>query len=288
MRAIYVRVRGKQSGPRAFAVGFLALVSLGWVCGCSMISPWAWMQPKDHLYDKELSATYDRTQIKKSLTLDVLPKIGQSKGELLSQSDSVVASLGRSKDGYKTWFTMVAFHEYELSVIRKYFYVVDERVENRARRGLRFDCEMLLGEEDLAKIRASKGSRQIALLEGMLENLHKDIAELAGDIDAPVRDNTMLDINVLLIKQVFNTVLRDLDKSPVLATRLGDPNGVEFDHINFGRGKIQMRAGGNIAVVKIRLGALLPTFDNLPEAAVVERVAQPFKAQRPYVPESTQ
>ena len=277
MRATDLRVRGRQSKDATFAFGAFALIFLCWLGGCSVISPEARMRQKVRFYDKDLSAAYDQTEIKKSLTLDVLPKMGRSKDELLSQSESVVASLGQGKDGYKTWFTMVAFHEYELSVVRKYFFVVDERVHNRARRGLRFDCEMLLDKEGLDNIRLAKGARQVAVLKNMLDNLQKDTAELVGDVNAPGQDNRMLDISVMLIKQVFETALLDLDRSPVLATKLSDPNGVEFDHLNFGAGKIRVQAEGNTVIVKVRLGALLPTFDELQEMGTVEQVAQPAK-----------
>ena len=276
------RVRGRQFGARTFYFGVFALLSLCCICGCSLTNLQAWIQPKDHLYDKELSATYDQTKIEKSLTLDVLPRIGQSKNELLSQSDSVVASLGRSKAGYKSWFTIVTFHEYELSVIRKYFFIVDEKVEKRLTKGLgfRFDCEMLLDKEEIDKIRNTKELQQIAVLKRMRDNLSSDVAELAGGTDTP-RSAGGLDVNVLLIKQVFETILRGLDRSPVLATRISDPNGLGFDHINFGEGKVRVWAEGNVAAVKIRIGALLPTFHELPEPAVARqrRVRQPAKVE---------
>jgi len=277
MRATDLRVRGRQSKDAAFAFGAFALIFLCRLGGCSAISPEARMRQEVRLYDKDLSGAYDQTKIKKSLTLDVLPKMGRSKDELLSQSESVVASLGQGKDGYKTWFTMVAFHEYELSVVRKYFFVVDERVHNRAKRGLRFDCETLLDKKELDNIRLAKSARQIAVLKNVLDNLQKDAAGLVGDVNAPDQDNRMLDVSVMLIKQVFETALLDLDRSPALATKLSDPNGVEFDHLNFGAGRIRVQAEGNTVIVRIRLGALLPTFDELQEMGPVEQVAQPAK-----------
>lgn len=263
-----LKVRSKQSGARALCLSLIASALLCCVGGCSLSYPHTWIQPKDRIYDKDLSAVYDQSTIKKSLTLDVLPKI-ESETELLSQSDSVVASLGRGGDGYKTWFTLITFHEFELSVIRKYFFVVDEEVEQMFRkgRGLRFDCEMLLDNKALEEIRAAKELRQIAVLRRVFANLDSDVAELGGDADTPSQNNKMLDISVLLIKQIFDTILRGLDRSPVLATRISDPEGIEFDHINFGRGKIRVWAEGDIAVVKIRIGALLPTFHELQEAA---------------------
>ena len=271
-RRCAARVRG-----RTCYVVFFAAVCFCCICGCSLTYPQTWIQPKDHLYDKELSATYDQTKIKKSLTLDVLPRIGQLKDELLSQSDSVVASLGQGKEGYKTWFTMVAFHEYELSVIRKYFFVVDEKVEKRFTfgQGFRFDCEMLLDKEELEKLGDTKELGEVALLKRMGENLSRDARELGGGTDAPRSSEGRLDVSVLLIKQVLDTIVRGLERSPVLATRISDPNGIGFDHINFGEGKVRMWAEGNAVAVKIRLGAFLPTFAELAAPAVAEPVQQP-------------
>jgi len=115
------------------------------------------------------------------------------------------------------------------------------------------------------------------VLKNVLDNLQKDAAELVGDVNAPGQDNRMLDVSVMLIKQVFETALLDLDGSPVSATKLSDPNGVEFDHLNFGAGRIRVQAEGNTVIVRIRLGALLPTFDELQEMGPVEQVAQPAK-----------
>ncbi len=259
------RMRGRQSRTRTCCFVFLALVCLCCVYGCSLTSPQSWIRPKDHLYDKELSAVYDQTTIKKSLTLDVLPRIAQLNNEMLSQSDSVVASLGQGKEGYKTWFTMVAFHEYELSVIRKYFFVVDEKVEKRftVGRGLRFDCEMLLDEEELKQLGDTKELGEVALLKRVGENLGGDGLELSGGTEAPHLTEGRLDVNILLIKQVLDTIVRGLERSPELATRISDPNGIGFEHINFGDGKVRMWPEGNVVAVKIRLGALLPTFYEL-------------------------
>ena len=274
MRATELKARSVETQKRSFAFHFFILVFLCWFCGCSMIPTQGRMRSKSLLYDKELSAVYDQTTVKKSLTLDVLPKIEGLKDELISQSESVVASLGQSKSGYKTWFTMVAFHEYELSVVRKYFFVVDEGIEIRSKRGLRFDCEVLPTKEELDNIRAAKGVKQIALLRGILDNLRKDAAELGGGTDAAGQDNQTLNIGVMLIKQVFETIFLKLDSFPVLAPKISDPDGVEFNHLNFGKGKIQVTTRDNIVVVKIRLGALLRTFEELEEIGSVQEPAK--------------
>jgi len=276
-----LRVRNKQSGMRVLCLSLFVTALLCSVGGCSLSNLQSWTLPKDHLYDKELSATYDQTKIRKSSSLDVLPRIGESETELISQSDSVVASLGRDEDGYKTWFTLIAFHEHELSVVRKYFFVVDEKVEKRFTqdRGLRLDCEILFNKNELDEISASREAKELALLRRVFANLESDVAGLGGDAETPGQNSKMLDINVLLIKQVFETILRGLEKSPVLATRISDPNGIDFDHINFGKGKFRVWPEGDIAVIKIRIGALLPTFYELPKVAVPGRPAQPAKVE---------
>jgi hypothetical protein len=230
------------------------------------------MQQQEFSYEyEELSAPYDQTKLKSSLTLDVLPRIQRSQDkldpsiegtELLSHSESVVASLGQSKDGRRTWFNMVTFHEYRLNVIRKYFFEVDDKVRGfriGSRRGLKFDCEMVLEQEVLEKSYASENARQITILRHVLENLRRDIDELSADIDAPGQNNQMLNVCGMLINQTFEIVLLKLDASPVLATRLSDTGGVEFDHISFDEGRIEMVVLDDIVVVKIRLGAFLST-----------------------------
>ena len=249
----------------------LAVLLLGTLPGgCSTVSPGGGTQQR-FSYQQTLSAPYDQTEIKKSMTLDVLPKIQRSQDELgddstgtelLSHSESVVASLGQSKDCYKTWFNMVSFHEYRLNVIRKYFFLVHDKAgsfQTRSKRGLRFDCEMVLEKQVLDKPYAAESARQIAILRAVLDNLRKDLNELSADTNAPGQSNEMLNVCGMLINQTFETILLKLDSSPILATRLGQTGGFEFDHINFDLGKIQMMVEGDIVTVQIRLGAFADT-----------------------------
>ena len=146
------------------------------LAGCSAVSSPTGAQGQQLSEEQELSAPYDQIALKKSLTLDALPKIRRSQSEpgsllaeteTVSHSDRVVASLGQSQDDSSTWFNMVTFHEYRLNVIRKYFFAVDDRAGSlraRSRRGLRFDCEMVLGKEVLGESYTSENARQIAIL----------------------------------------------------------------------------------------------------------------------------
>ena len=256
------------------AVGFhlLAVVGLG---GCSGVSPLAGAQWQSPSYQEELSAPYDQAELRKSLTLDVLPKIqrledglgsGLAGTELLSHSESIVASLGQSKDSYETWFNMVTFHEYRQNVIRKYFFfVADDKpgtLQIGPSRALRFDCEMLLEKEALEELPTVEKARRIAILRHALNNLHKDINELGADVDAPGQDSRMLDICSMLINQAFEMVLLEVQASPALAMKLSQPGGVDFDHMSFDKGKVKMLVENDVVTVKIRLGALVHTIEN--------------------------
>ena len=237
------------------------------LAGCSALSSSATSQSRQLSEQQELSAPYDLITLKKSLTLDALPKIRRSQSEAgsllaetetVSHSDRVVASLGQTSDGYSTWFNMVTFHEFRLNVIRKYFFAVDDRagsLRTRSRRGLRFDCEMVLGKEVLGESYASENARQIGILRYVLDSIRKDIKDLGDDVDVPGQYNQKLDVCGMLINQMFETVLVKLEASPVLAMRLSRAGGAEFDHINFNKGTVWMVVADDTVAVKARFGA---------------------------------
>jgi len=237
------------------------------LAGCSVVSSPTGAQGQQLSEQQELSAPYDQITLKKSLTLDALPKIRRSqsepgsllaKTETVSHSDRVVASLGQSRDDSRTWFNMVTFHEYRLNVIRKYFFAVDDRAGSlriRARRGLRFDCEMVLGKEVLGESYTSENARRIAILRYVLDFIRKDIKELGDDVDVPGQYNQKLDVCGMLINQTFETVLVKLEASPVLAMKLSQAGGAEFDHINFNKGTVRMVVADDTVAIKVRFGA---------------------------------
>lgn len=258
--------------------------------GCSTVSPWA--KARQLSYQAKLSAPYDQIRVKQSVIHDAVPKIqrlkdepgaGFAEDELISHGDNVVVSLGQSKDGYQNWFNMVTFQENELTAIRKYFFFVDDKARSfqiGPSRGLRFDCEMVLEKEMLAGPDTTENARRIAILRNVLDNLHKDIGELSDDTDATGQENKMLDICRMLIKQTFEVILRKLGSSPVLATRLSQAGGVDFDHMNFDKGKIQMVVRGGIVTVKIRLGAFSHMIEVKKSKPKKERVRKPSSVFR--------
>jgi len=229
-------------------------------CGCSVVS---YFQP-DKYPRERLSASYDQTKLKTTSTLDALGKIQTLEDELLSQSDTIVASSGQSNNGYKSWFTMVAFDEHKMTAQRKYFFLVDERAKVSPtkikrfligpKRGLVFDSQMILQEAVLDKPYATEEARQIAVLQQVVENLCMDIGELSGDTGELGQGNEMLTVSGMLINQAFEAVLLELGKSPVLAKRLSDARGVEFNHISLDKGQIRVIVEGDIVTVRIGLG----------------------------------
>jgi len=265
-----------------FVFSFQFLVILG-LCGCSsVISPYIVSVRREPPIDANLSEGYYKVELKKSGALNVLPIINKPESELLSQSRSVVASLGQSKDGYKTWFNMVAFDEVRLTAKRKYFFLVDEKVKRLSgkrkflpfepKKGLMFDCQMVLETAALNKGRAAENARQIAILRQVLKNLHKDINELGQGVDMLDSDNKMLSISGMLLNQIFGTVLHKLNRSPALATKLGDAEGIEFDHISFNKGTIRMVVEGDIVTATIRLGVFKGMFENQERGPAIEDI----------------
>ena len=254
--------------PRTLALCCFAGLIIGTIlAGCSVVSSPGTAQNQQLSEEQELSAPYDRITLKKSLTLDALPKIRRSQDEhdsflaeveTVSHSDRVVASLGQSRDESRTWFNMVTFHQYRLNVISKYFFVVDDRAGSlraRPKRGLRFNCEMVLGKEVLGEFHASENLRRIAILRYVLSQMRKDIKELGDDVDVPDQYNMKLDVCGMLINQMLEMVLVKLESSPVLAMRLSEAGGAEFDHINFGKGTVRMAFVDDTVAVQIRFGS---------------------------------
>ena len=231
------------------------------LCGCSVLEIFEEAQPP---YDEELLAGYLKTTLERSSSADVLETIHMPEYETLSQSKSVIASVGQKDEGKKIWFKMVAFDENKLAAKRKYFFVVDEKGKAflGSKRSLAFDCETVLDRELLSKPYASDGARQIAILGQVRADVRNDIKELAAD-------NKTLDVCGMLINQTLETILRRLDESPVLASKLSDGSGLDFDHIALGEGKAMMYVIGGVVKVNVDISSL--TWDFKDDPFVIEQ-----------------
>lgn len=209
-------------------------------------------------YHWEIDDSYYNTILRQSDAADVLDMIHVPKYELLSQSKSVLASIGhRKKRGFKTWFNMVAFDQTCLTAIRKYFYIVDERpkyIFNDRWEGVCFDCQMVIDCELLNKPYADENARRIAVLQQVLEYTRADIAEVAPD-------NKMLGISGMVITHTMEAALLHLQESPAAARYLDECKGFEFHHMNLNKGRIGLVIEGDIATVRIRLGSLRRHFN---------------------------
>lgn len=206
---------------------------------------------------RRLSSTYDQIKVNSSLTLDVLPKIDALKDELTCQSESTVASVGRSEDGGNTWFTLVGFHQYNLTAVRKYFFLIDEESKRKSERGCRFDCEVVLDKVVLTSAAKGSSSAETTVLKAVLEHLRGDVADVGS---AASSSDQTLQIGVYTLNQAFRLAMLKLESSPALLARLGDAQGVAFEHMSFGQGRIGLAVTGEVATVKLRLGALADRF----------------------------
>jgi hypothetical protein len=265
--------------PFDFAQGMLLssvfyLLSFS-LCGCSIGQ---YGQPKEIFYE-ELAACYNRIRLRATSSLDVLEMLHKpsyelepGSTELLSQSDTAVASLGQGKNGYKTWFTVVVFNEQNMTAERKYFYLVDEKVKTSPTRfgrflipadqGLIFDGQVVLPAEVLQKPYMTEEAEQIAILKQVAEGLRKDTDELSKAVaNETSQGNQKLAVSGMFVNQIFKTVLLELDKSPALARNLSNKSGVQFDHINFDKGRIRMTVDGRVVTVKIKLGYFKDKFE---------------------------
>lgn len=269
---------------------FTALAMVVLQTGCSTVSPWT--KARHRSRQARLSAPYEQIEVKQSIIQNTVPMIQRlndqsqadlAAAEIISHSENVVISMGQSRDGYETWFNMVTFSENELNVVRKYFFVVDDKTKSiqfEPNQGLRFDCEIELEKEVFADPDISDNARKIEILRNVLNYLRKDMDELRDDPDSPDQGNRMIDICRMVINQTFDVILRKLNRYPVLASRLSQAGGVEFDHINFDKGKIQLVVNKDIATVKIRLGAYTHMIEAQQIKRKKERVDKPSSVFR--------
>jgi hypothetical protein len=239
---------------RLCTFGFLLLVVFV-LSGCAVVEYFKREGPPS---DEELYESYNQTELKVSGAGEVLAMIHDPEYELLSRSKSVIASSGQKKKGYKSWFNMVAFDETKLTANRKHFFSVDEKpktVPFRSKRRLRFESKMVMESEVLDEPYVNRNARRIAILEQVLANFHKDVDEVKAD-------NKKLDSCRMLMNWVLETILRDLDESPVLASKLSSTEGVNFDHITLGKGRIWMEVAEDIVDVKVVIDSFVGTLDD--------------------------
>jgi len=254
MRLTKTNVKGGSLRVKNCTIYFFISVFLCGLYGCSLSRDFVgFLKPEGPPSNKQLFSSYSLTELKKSSAADVLSVIHRPEYELLSQSRSVVASVGEKKKGYKSWLNMVAFNEDETTAMRKYLLIVNERPKvlfTEPWEGFSFDCEMVLESEILDEPYSNENARRIEILRKVQEYAHDDIEELS-------EDNEIISVSGMLINQGIEAVLVKLDASPALAIKLDKKEALDFDHLSFAKGKIQMVVEDDVARLKMRLGSFL-------------------------------
>lgn len=198
--------------------------------------------------EEELLRPFNQTILKQSGSADVLSIIHQPKYELLSQSESVVASCGERKGGRKIWLNMVAFDQELLTAKRKYFLLFDENVPYWVlRQKCRIDMEVVSDTGILEKPYANENARRIAVLQDVLKTFGLDALEVR-------KDNVVLDSCAMVVNQTINGILKKLEVTPAKAIKLSDLAGLAFDHIVLGPGRVRMVIRGDVVKVKVKIG----------------------------------
>jgi hypothetical protein len=250
-----------------FGIYVLIFMFLCGFCGCAVVE---FIRPDKPPYYTQLWGTYEQTKLRESTAADVLSTIHLPEYELLSQSKSIVASLGQKKKTYHTWLNMVAFDENELTAKRKYFLFINEKPKLlfvEPREGVTFDSEMILGPDVLYEPYANENARRIAILRQISADVRKDTSELGSD-------NKTVAVCGMLIAQGLEAVLVQLDSSPVQAGKLSEQGGLEFSHMTFTTGKIQMVIEDDIVTVKMMLGSFVRYFQKRPGGQEQEDIKQ--------------
>ncbi len=219
--------------------------------GCWILDVKDFVTPEGPPKDEEITKAYYLTELRKSTAADVLPLIYMPDYSLLSQSTKVLAAQGEKKKGYKLWFAIVSFDENDLLAKRKYLMIADEKPKvflTQPWAGLRFDCRLVLEGEVLEEPYADENAHRIAMLKFARQAAHDDIAEVKAD-------NKAFEVSGAMINQSIESVLTVLNESPALAAKLSDEKGLDFEHLSFDKGKIQMTNDERTMTIKLRTGS---------------------------------
>jgi hypothetical protein len=226
----------------------VVLLACGLLAGCEVGE---FLKPEGPPSNSKIYDIYRQTELKQSTSTNVLESFAKIEHALLSRSKSVIALTDKKKEGYKTWFNMVAFDESELIAKRKYVFICDERPKQlfiEPWEGVDFDCKMVLPRKVLDEPYANENARRVAILKQVGTDMRKD----TGDVGA---DNKAFRIDGMIIGLAIDTVLVELDSSPALAARFTEPDGLKFEHVNFDKGLMWMTVEDDVVTVKMRLGS---------------------------------
>jgi hypothetical protein len=146
---------------------------------------------------------------------------------------------------------MVTFDENELIAKRKYVFISDEKPKQlfvEPWEGVDFDCKIAIPKELLEQPYANENARRIAILKEVIKETRKDTQDIGAD-------NKAIATGGMIVGQALDTLLAFLDESPTLAGRLSEPNGLEFEHPSYDKGRARMVSENDVATVALRLGS---------------------------------
>jgi hypothetical protein len=249
---------------------FVTFLVLGGLSGCQSVerkdSPGA-------LTYQNLSQLYRQTYLQRSSSLDVLPRMRAAQAsldaqdvdkELVTQSDTVIASAGRSNKGARNWFTLFAFDKYRNVSTRKFFFYMDEnaRVSPVGKRHwlvpwrsiLVFHAEVMVGDV-LTQSFSNEQQRRLAVVQSVTDHLRSDIQEL-GREQGGRYSSGMLTTSGMFMNQILRDALLELKKYPVFTAQLDSEKGVEFPTTNMGDGRLRVEVQGDKAVTYVEVGLL--------------------------------
>ncbi len=255
------RKRVWRSKAALWIVGFVTIAVLSFAPGCTET------QRSDSgeavAEEGTRSSVYDKADVAKSSSLDVLSMMKKRENELLYQSDSTVVSSGVSDDGYGSWFTMVAFDEHSMTAVRKYFFVVDENAKRGGllggmEKGIMFDSKLMLPASIADRSYAGENDRAKDLLQYALAAFKADLGDIGEDLTEGGPDARRLAVNGMLVRSSIEAVLQRIGQSEAVASQLGEGDGIEFEHMNFETGTAKLTTSDAIATLHVELGAPVP------------------------------
>ena len=152
--------------------------------GCEPEDPFVFITPEGSPSNQQIYSQYRQTIVNLSTSAEVLSQFGTPDYALLSQSKSIAALAGTTKQGHKMWFNMVSFDENELIAKRKYYFISNERPKQlfvEPWEGVDFGCQMVLSKEILSEPYADENARRIAILKKIDADIRKDTSEVGLD-----------------------------------------------------------------------------------------------------------
>lgn len=227
-----------------------------WLLACVVICSLALTGCQQKVETSGIFSRYEQTVLRRTGSAQVLTNIIDNESELLSQSENVVAACGRNKKGSIIWFNAVAFDEDQMYAVRKYCLVTNEKSKSyfvHKSKKFRFDAELVLAGELLQEPYADENTRRIAFIKSALDSFTEDLSLL-------VTDNQTLQSGSLMVKQTFKTILTELKHSPAKAAKLNRLEGMDFDHMTLGKGRMRMLIRGDRLKIKMKIGTVTKDF----------------------------